>query len=424
MCKGTYREATIMARVNKITGRATKKKAPRLKRISKRGLQAPSFEGWESLDGYRFHRLKRNVNDFWYMNYKHNENIEHCFTWMKQNEYSRSDISNAKKAAKHEGLVGIYCRMLLDGCPDYNPKEQEYWQSCPGTSGDISPMTDYVKAKVTELIEAGKLIVEEKKATTKNVYIPSIQERLEEAAEEKTGEIDEWIDNWMRDPKGNPLKDVHPIKLFKKNQMNLGHLRFVTNWYTGSYEELQELNNLPAPKKRDDMQQQLAEGYSTYSKPQIKELTDFYKRLFDAIEIMKAEQKQNRAVRKPKVKSAQELVKKLKFKPSDGDFGIASINPSEIIDATAVVVFNTKNRKLGIYYADDHAQFKVKGTTLQHFSETRSVQKTVRKPNEVLPNWKRVTKHKLKAQFGYLKTTETKMNGRFNSDTIILKAFK
>jgi len=89
-----------------------------------------------------------------------------------------------------------------------------------------------------------------------------------------------------------------------------------------------------------------------------------------------------------------------------------------------LVVFNTKNRKLGIYFADDHAQFKVKGTSLLFFDETRSVQKTVRKPNEVLPNWKKVTKHKLKTQFGYLKTTETKLNGRFNADTIILKAFK
>jgi len=401
----------------------SKKKVP-LKRIRKRGLQAPGFENWENLDGAKFHALKRHNNDFWYMNYKHNENIEHMFTWMKENGYSKTDISSAKKAAKFEGLVGIYCRMLLDGCPDYNEKEQEYWQSCPGTTGSIKPMTVYIKSKITELIEAGKLIVEEKKATTKNVYIPSIQERLEEAAIDKTEELDQWIDDWLIDSKANPLKDKVPLKLFKKKQINLGHLRFVTNWYTGSYEELQELADLPTASKRDEMQQQLAEGYDTYSKPQIKELTDFYKRLFDAIEIMKAEQKQNRAVRKPKVKSAQELVKKLKFKSSDGDFGIASINPSEIIDATAVVVFNTKNRKLGIYYADDHAQFKVKGTTLQHFSETRSVQKTVRKPSEVLPNWKKVTKHKLKAQFGYLKTTETKMNGRFNSDTIILKAFK
>jgi len=400
------------------------KKKVSFKRVSKRGLQAPSFEGWENLEAEKFHRLKRSVSDFWYMNYKHTENIEHMFTWMKENKYSKSEISNAKKAAKHEGLVGIYCRMLLDGCPDFVQAEDDYWQTLPGTSGNIHPLTDYIKPKIAELIQAGKLIVEEKKATVKNVYVPSIQERLEEAAGDKTQELDQWIDDWMRDPKANPLKAVHPIKLFKKNGVNLGHLRFVSNWYKGSYEELQELNNLPPAKKRDEMQSQLAEGYETYSKPQLKELTDFYKRLFDAIEIMKAEQKQNRAVRKPKQKTASELVKKLKFKASDGDFGISSIPPAEIIDATVLVVFNTKNRKIGVYHADDHAQFKVKGTTLQHFSEHRSLQKTIRKPDEVLPQWKKITKHKIASQFGYLKTTETKLNGRFNADTIILKAFK
>ena len=400
------------------------KKKVSLKRVSKRGLQAPSFEGWENLEAEKFHRLKRSVSDFWHMNYKHTENIEHMFTWMKENKYSKSEISNAKKAAKHEGLVGIYCRMLLDGCPDFVQAEDDYWQTLPGTSGNIHPLTDYIKPKIAELIQAGKLIVEEKKATVKNVYVPSIQERLEEAAGDKTEELDQWIDDWMRDPKANPLKAVHPIKLFKKNGINLGHLRFVSNWYKGSYEELQELNNLPPAKQRDEMQSQLAEGYETYSKPQLKELTDFYKRLFDAIEIMKAEQKQNRAVRKPKQKTASELVKKLKFKASDGDFGISSIPPAEIIDATVLVVFNTKNRKIGVYYADDHAQFKVKGTTLQHFSEHRSLQKTIRKPDEVLPQWKKITRHKVPVQFGYLKTTETKLNGRFNADTIILKAFK
>jgi hypothetical protein len=87
-------------------------------------------------------------------------------------------------------------------------------------------------------------------------------------------------------------------------------------------------------------------------------------------------------------------------------------------------VFNCKNRKLGIYYAEEHQTIKVKGTTLQYFDESRSIQKTVRKPQEILPQWKKVTKHKLKTQFGYLKTTETKLNGRMNDDTVILKVFK
>lgn len=291
----------------------------------------------------------------------------------------------------------------------------------------ITPYKGVLNRWILELAEEGAKVVELKKAEDKKkkqVHVPTIQERLEEATIDKMEEFDQWEDDWMRDSKNNPLLKKNPLNYFKKYEMNLGHLRFVTEFYKGQWEELQELNNLPTPKKRNDMQQQLAEGYETYSKKEIKELTDFYKRLFDAIEIVKAEKKQTRAVRKPKVKSAAELVKKLKFKPSDSDFGIASINPADIIDATALVVFNTKNRKLGIYFADDHAQFKVKGTSLLFFDETRSVQKTVRKPNEVLPNWKKVTKHKLKTQFGYLKTTETKLNGRFNADTIILKAFK
>ena len=62
-----------------------------------------------------------------------------------------------------------------------------------------------------------------------------------------------------------------------------------------------------------------------------------------------------------------------------------------------------------------------KGTTLQFFDPNRSLQKTVRKPDEVLPNGKRLPKHKSKHSLDIPKTTETKMNGRFNADTIILK---
>ena len=73
---------------------------------------------------------------------------------------------------------------------------------------------------------------------------------------------------------------------------------------------------------------------------------------------------------------------------------------------------------------EDSCTIKVKGTTLQYYDEKKSVQRTVRKPEEIMPQWKKVTTHKVPTQFGYLKTTETKLNGRFNADTIILKAFK
>lgn len=277
------------------------------------------------------------------------------------------------------------------------------------------------------LAEEGKLIVAAKRVeekAKKNVHVPTIQERLMEASEEKLDEIETWIDDFLRDPKKNTLSDKLPLESFRKNEINLGHTRWITKWYEGPMTELEELVNLPKASEQTEDQKQLAEGYNHFTKAQQKELLEFYKRIFQAMEILRAEKKQVRPARKTKQKSAADLVKKLKFKSSDADMGIASVNPAEIIGATAIVVFNCKNRKLGVYYAEDGCTFQVKGTTLQFFDETRSTQKTIRKPQEILPHWKKVTKHKLAAQFGYLKTTETKMNGRFNEDTVILKVFK
>ena len=379
----------------------TKRKKPRAQRRANAWDQLPLDKGWHAVQ-YHIHYLIESKE--WLTKVKN---------YIKNN-YDKKTVANINKL------------------PDWKIGGKSHWATAAHFEENApDKVIDAYKGRldgwIKELAEEGAKVVELKKAESKkkkNVYVPTIQERLQEATIEKMEEFDQWEDDWLRDSKKNPLIKKNPINYFKKYEMNLGHLRFVDQFYRGQYEELQELNNLPPAKKQDDMQQQLAEGYNTYSKKEIKELTDFYKRLFDAIEIIKAEKKQTRSVRKPKQKTAAELVKKLKFKPSDGDFGIASINPADIIDANVLVVFNTKNRKLGIYYAQEHTTFKVKGTTLQFFDEKRSTQKTVRKPNEVLPNWKKVTKHKLKPQFGYLKTTETKLNGRFNADTIILRAFK
>lgn len=378
-----------------------KRKKPRATRRANAWDQLPMDKGWHAVQ-YHIHYL-----------IEAKEWLNKVKSYIKKN-YDKTTVSNINKL------------------PDWKIGGKSHWATAAHFEENAPDQVipDYKGALdrwIKELAEEGAQIVELKKAeekTKKKPYVPTIQERLEEATIDKLEELDNWLDDWMRDSKKNPLIKCNPLNYFKKQEMNLGHLRFVDQFYRGQYEELQELNDLPPAKKQDDMQQQLAEGYNTYSKKEIKELTDFYKRMFDGIEIIKAEKKQTRAVRKPKQKSAAELVKKLKFKPSDGDFGLSSIPPADIIDATALVVFNTKNRKLGIYYAQEHTGFKVKGTTLQFYDENRSLQKTVRKPDEVLPNWKKVTKHKLKAQFGYLKTTETKLNGRFNADTIILKAFK
>ncbi len=123
--------------------------------------------------------------------------------------------------------------------------------------------------------------------------------------------------------------------------------------------------------------------------------------------------------------SVDKQIANLKFKQTDVELGITSVNPVNIVGATMAVVYQCKYRKLGVFVADDDRGFKVKGTTLLNYNEKESTKKTLRKPKEQLSFAKKATKHKLGKWFeSEVKTTETKLTGRFSDDTVILQVFK
>jgi hypothetical protein len=96
-------------------------------------------------------------------------------------------------------------------------------------------------------------------------------------------------------------------------------------------------------------------------------------------------------------------------------------------------VFNTKTRKLGIYYTSvedplgsgrDGAGLWVKGTTLQRFNDDTSVACTLRKPMDQLQEIKSLnTRKKFENWFAKLTTTPVKMNGRINPETVLIAAY-
>ena len=63
----------------------------------------------------------------------------------------------------------------------------------------------------------------------------------------------------------------------------------------------------------------------------------------------------------------------------------------------------------------------VKGTTIIGFDEKLSIQKTLRKPDEQLKEFKSAGKVKLRTLLEDIKTTDTKLNGRSNLETVLLK---
>jgi len=64
---------------------------------------------------------------------------------------------------------------------------------------------------------------------------------------------------------------------------------------------------------------------------------------------------------------------------------------------------------------------QVKGTTIIGFLEEESIQKTMRKPADQLKEFKGAGKVALRKFMDDIKTTDTKLNGRINAETVLLK---
>jgi hypothetical protein len=166
----------------------------------------------------------------------------------------------------------------------------------------------------------------------------------------------------------------------------------------------------------------LKEAYSYMKAADYKRYDAFYDKLFADLTAYNQTKKATKkaAVRKPPQK--EKLVRGLKYLKQDAGMKLVSINPVDIVGAEQLWVYNVKNRKLGKYVAEDQGGvLGVKGTTITGFNESKSTQKTLRKPEEQVKAFLASNKVELRKFLENIKTTEIKLNGRINADTILLK---
>jgi hypothetical protein len=79
---------------------------------------------------------------------------------------------------------------------------------------------------------------------------------------------------------------------------------------------------------------------------------------------------------------------------------------------------------VGCYHANDAGGFLIKGTTLQNFNETKSIQKKLRKPEVSLPEILSAGKVTLRNFMDGIRAVESSLNGRLNADIILLRIVK
>ena len=414
-----------------------KKRAP-VRR--KTGQHTFSFEGWEEWTGQEFHRFVASARQELYAEFKASDLAGEIYIWMKDNGYDKKDIVAAKKSPGTNHTLAISCKLLNLGMPDFNPKEAEYWESLPGTMGELKPASAFVTKKIAEMIEVGSKVVEEVKAEEKakaKVYVPTIQERIRDQSQDMVEDIDEWLEGWIRDPETFDPKGFDFKKHFSKIQPSQAHARKMKTFYENELTDYDDLERMPTPgqlKKMDekeaDLWAQLKEGYAHLKKADIKKFRTAIEELMAALDFIIDQAKATRKPRKPKARSASKLVEKLKYLKADPKYNLASVDPVSIIGASELWVFNVKTRKLGKYVAAnpdptgmgrDGSGLQVKGTTILGFKEDESIQKTLRKAPEQLKDFKAAGKVKLRKFLEEINTTDTKLNGRINLDTVLLK---
>ena len=288
-------------------------------------------------------------------------------------------------------------------------------------------LAGFYDKKKDEFYRLGKEVVEEQQEKKKEAKPKiSIQERMLEQICDLCGDWDDLLDQFVEKEKFE-LKKFDPekdLKVYRGGIIKPAHAKIVKEQYEGIYAEA--LENLAGTCE------QLKEAYSFMDKKMKKDYVAFFEKINAACDAIILTGKANRKQRKPRARSKDAIIKKLKFQLNDGALGIASISPTDVVYANEVWVYNTKTRKVGVYHALNKdprnlqragAGLMVKGTTFQDFNPETSVQKTLRKPAEQISNWTGNAKTKFAKTFDEVKTTATKLTGRLNDTTIILKAF-
>jgi len=387
-----------------------KKESIALREKAKRDY-SPSWIGCEAWDENQFLRFFHSAMKYYRMESTGKELKVKVIDWMGKNGYDKKTIASFKKTKDNRCslTVGSIAACLLKGMQSTRPDFNNGRDTATWLGAEIAKIIDEGKNDIDE--DAVKAAADANKPV---VYVPSIQERVRDAALAMTEEIEDAIESFQLNPADFDPKAFKVLNLLKAKGAKAAHARIIRDFYASNMAELEELLG-------DTPEEQLREGYKHRTRRQVKALLAFYQEIESACTMLGQEAKLNKKPRAKKEQPKDKIVAKLKFKKTDEPLKLVSVNPVDIIGAKELWVFNTKTRKLGKYVAEEYKELGVKGTTIIGFSEMQSVQKTLRKPVDQLKEFKAAGKVQLRKFLDEINAVDTKMNGRLNEETILLK---
>lgn len=317
--------------------------------------------------------------------------------------YVETYIKNLKKQPKQIEMINHVNDQEL-----YGPLA---WLCRMNSAGYVlnSEELQYIEDKLKKLIISGKEKIETRRDIQKIAPV-DIQKRTTEAIHKTVAEFDNKIDEFVE----SKFKDKFDSYAFlKSNSVKPLYAKRIAEIYTKELKEIKEVI-----RGKDE---QLNEAYSNFKPREIKKLHDFYQKMIDDSKLWEDHLKKSKAPRKKKVKSADQLIQRLKYMKNDAEFKLTSIEPTKLIGACEAWIFNAKTRRVDHYFSNDVDGISIKGSTLQNINEKTSIAKKIRKPLEISKNIVMATSRGATKYFDAIKTKPIQSTGRLNAFSIILR---
>ena len=261
--------------------------------------------------------------------------------------------------------------------------------------------------RIKEYVEKIVTQKKERKATSTKTEGPTIQDRMRQQISATLSDLDMVIDNAFDN-------NLVTSTVIAEDVLAKGHkgpqLGLVQAYLKKHIAEWQMAYN--------GQDEQLTEGYAYVGKKPLKKILDTFNEVLANISEQQSKLKTH-VIRKKKPQDKKKMASKLRFMKEYSELALTSENPTDIIGADAVWVYDTKKRKIGYYEAETKGSLYVKGTKIVGFKQTRS--KTLRKPEEQLPQLRALRKGQTMAWFESIKTKSTALNGRTNGMLILLR---
>jgi hypothetical protein len=266
-----------------------------------------------------------------------------------------------------------------------------------------------------DILESKQDAVAEETAVDDAVPKITIQDRLREKVSECAGELDGLFDEFVTS--GAKLTaDYKPVVLMRSMNVAPQMVNDIKQIWT---RKLEEFDAAVSGKDAD-----LVQGYSFLSKVQLRNCVKFCELVISDCGAYVQIKKVERKPRKVRVVPPEKRAAKFKHVMEFAELKLKGLPAASLVDKAEAWLYDTKKRKLIHLVADSYTQaFTVKSNSVIGFSTVESLQKTVRKPADVLKALGAAGKPAARKIYKDLTTTETAFNGRGTENLIILKSW-